>query len=78
MALPPDKGVSPSSMGLVGAVLITALIDELIHSQIVQRDDMIRVIANARRDLHRLSTQGPFREAIALIDSIRDGLAKVD
>jgi hypothetical protein len=52
MALPPDKGVSPSSMGLVGAVLITALIDELIHSQIVQRDDMIRVIANARRDLH--------------------------
>jgi hypothetical protein len=78
MALPRDSNVAPAAMGLVSASLIAALMDELIHSQIVKRDDMLRVISNARGDLHRWSTQGAFRDASVILDGIRDNLAKVD
>jgi hypothetical protein len=78
MALPKDSNVTPAAMGLASASLISALVDELIHSRIVKRDDMLRVIANARRDLHRWSTQATFREASVFLDGIRDNLAKVD
>ena len=46
---------------------------------LVERDDMVKVIATARADLNRWSNQrGPFRQSLILLDAIRDNLPKVD
>ena len=78
MTLPKDQNVTPTGMGLAGVSLISALMDELIRKRIVDRDDMLRVIASARGDLHKWSTQGAFREASIFLDGIGENLAKVD
>jgi hypothetical protein len=78
MAFPENQNIKALAIGLAGAALTSALIDQLVLSRKVERDDMLRVMDDARRQLHRMSTQDGFREASAFLGRWRDNLPKVD
>jgi len=78
MALPSDKNISPSGMAVASAALVAALFEELINNQTIPRADAERIIATARGDLSRWSTQGAFAEARAFLNILQDNLPKID
>jgi len=80
MATPTDKMpiVSPTGMAIAGAAILAELLNELVHSQVLPRAEIERILGNARREVGRHSTHGPYAEARAFIASVQDNLARED
>jgi len=64
----------PSSFSLACAAILTALLDELVFSEIITKDAAERVVANARTDLQRVSTVGDFGDALIILREMQHEL----